>query len=306
MPHTVLENLWRRLLSPARYTARQDSSWNEEIEMLYRLGINMEDTFRYVYSQKPDLINFQQWIELNRKDSGEIEQQLITGEVLSQDDLAFYHTNGYIIVRNAVSKADCEATCNAVWDFLGKNPSDKSSWYNVHEEQRGLMVSFYDHETLNKNRFSPKIKKAYQQLYNTTELYRTIDKVSFSPPETETFSFMGSSLHWDVSLQLPIPFALQGLLYLTDCGPDDGAFNCVPGFHNIIDNWLGDIQPNENPREKALKTLQPLPVTANAGDFIIWNNKLPHCATPNKGLMPRMVQYLTYLPEGYKAASEFL
>src|SRR4051812_9363162 len=108
MPHTVLENLWRRLLSPARYTAKQDNSWNDGIEMLYSLGINMEDTFRYIYTKKPDLNDFEKWIELNRKDNNELEQQLMTEEVLSQEDLAFYDTHGYVIVRNAISKADCK------------------------------------------------------------------------------------------------------------------------------------------------------------------------------------------------------
>jgi ectoine hydroxylase-related dioxygenase (phytanoyl-CoA dioxygenase family) len=37
-------------------------------------------------------------------------------------------------------------------------------------------------------------------------------------------------------------------------------------------------------------------VLGNAGDFVIWHQALPHCATPNTSNLPRMVQYLTYLP----------
>jgi ectoine hydroxylase-related dioxygenase (phytanoyl-CoA dioxygenase family) len=117
---------------------------------------------------------------------------------------------------------------------------------------------------------------------------------------------MGSKLHWDVSLKPPIPFELQGLLYLTDCGLDDGAFHCVPGFHHKIETWLHDLEEGENPREKALKTLQPIPILGNAGDFIIWQKALPHCATPNYGQSPRMVQYLTYLPNDYNPSAEWI
>ncbi|ALM50097.1 phytanoyl-CoA dioxygenase [Flavobacterium psychrophilum] len=301
MPHTILETLWQRSVSPESENA---DSWEVEMETLYRLGISMEDTMRYLYSEKPTHENFKNWVDANRKDT--VEPDDLREDVLTPEDLDFYNTNGYVIVRKAICKPDCEATQKAIWDFLRMSPDDKTSWYVRHEEQRGLMVSFFDHETLNKNRFSARIKKAYQQLYKTQKVYRTIDKVSFNPPENNHFTYLGSALHWDVSLKTPIPFALQGLLYLTDCGPDDGAFHCVPGFHKTIENWLANVRPHESPRDKALQTLTPIPIAANAGDFIIWNNTLPHCATPNRGKAPRMVQYLSYLPEGYKAASEFI
>jgi len=301
MPHTILETLWQRSVSPE---SENTDSWEVEMETLYRLGISMEDTIRYLYSEKPTHENFKNWVDANRKDS--LEPDDLHEDVLTHEDMDFYNTNGYVIVRNAISKPDCETTQKAIWDFLRMSPDDEASWYVRHEEQRGLMVSFFDHKTLNKNRFSARIKKAYQQLYKTQKIYRTIDKVSFNPPENNHFTFLGSALHWDVSLKTPIPFALQGLLYLTDCGPDDGAFHCVPGFHKTIENWLANVRPHESPRDKALQTLTPIPIAANAGDFIIWNNTLPHCAAPNRGKAPRMVQYLTYLPEGYKAASEFI
>ncbi|MNE52771.1 Phytanoyl-CoA dioxygenase (PhyH) [compost metagenome] len=186
------------------------------------------------------------------------------------------------------------------------DPNKKESWYEGHEDLKGLMLNFSDHETLNRNRFSPRVKKAYEQLYKTTKIYKTIDKVSFNPPETANFSFLGSMLHWDMSLKKPLTFGLQGLLYLTDCGPNDGAFHCVPGFHNQIDQWLDEVEPHEDPRTKALQTLKAKPITGDAGDFIIWHQALPHCATPNKGEKPRMVQYLTYLPDDYNAAGEWI
>jgi|GEM_PF-3417052 len=304
MPHTVLKDLWQRSVAPIPDSTAKNDSWDKEIETLNKLGISMEDTVRYLYNEKPAITDFHNWIEFYRKDT--IEPIMEVENVLSQEDLAFWDANGYVIVCNAISKADCEATQNAIWNFLQMNPNDTQSWYNRHEEQCGLMVRFFDHYTLNKNRQSPRIRKAYEQLYGTSKIYKIIDKVSFNPPETNKFSFLGSSLHWDVSLKTPIPFALQGLLYLTDCGPNDGAFHCVPGFHTKIESWLASLDPAENPREKALQTLKPVPIVANAGDFIIWNNTLPHCATPNQGTLPRMVQYLTYLPEGYKAVAEFI
>ena len=48
-------------------------------------------------------------------------------------------------------------------------------------------------------------------------------------------------LHWDTNLKLPIPYKLQGLLYLTDVKQDSGAFHCVAGFHHKIENWIKNL-----------------------------------------------------------------
>lgn len=306
MHWTILETFWKRIVHPSAIpTATDNKSWDKEIKTLYQLGIGMEDTLQFLYIEKPDFETFKAWV-INRQTNEKIELEHLNTNVLSGEDLEFWNKNGYIIIKEAISKKDCEDTQRAIWDYLKMDPNNKETWYTRHENQRGLMLNFSDHETLNKNRFSPRIRKAYEQLYNTTKIYKTIDKVSFNPPETIGFNFLGSPLHWDTSLSQPITFGLQGLLYLTDCGPEDGAFHCVPGFHNEITQWLNSLEPNENPRDKAIKTLKPKPVIGNAGDFIIWNNTLPHCATPNKGKTPRMVQYLTYLPEDYNASGEWL
>lgn len=304
MPWTVLEQLWKRAVNPEN-TNPDLSNWDREVKALYQLGIGMEDTLRFLYSEKPDFGTFKTWINSRKRDSDPKIEDLAEN-VLSEEDLEFWNQNGYVVVKNAITKEDCEATQKAIWDYLKMDPNEKESWYTRHEEQKGLMLNFSDHETLNRNRFSPRIKKAYEQLYGTTNIYKTIDKVSFSPPETDNFTFLGSPLHWDMSLKKPLVFDLQGLLYLTDCEENDGAFHCVPGFHNQINEWLDELEPNENPREKALQTLQAKPIIGNAGDFIIWHNALPHCATPNKGENPRMVQYLTYLPDDYNAAGEWI
>jgi ectoine hydroxylase-related dioxygenase (phytanoyl-CoA dioxygenase family) len=305
MSWTILEKLWERTLHPSAHTsANTAQTWDSEIKTLYQLGISIEDVLQFLYFEKPDFETFKAWVT-NRLKNENTNVEDFEDKVLSEQDLQFWNKNGYVIVKNAISKDDCKDTQQAIWDFLKMDPNDKQSWYTRHEDQKGLMLNFSNHETLNKNRFSPRIKKAYEQLYQTTKIYKTIDKVSFNPPETERFRFLGSPLHWDTSLKQPIKFGLQGLLYLSDCGTNDGAFHCVPGFHTIINDWLNDLLPNENPREKAL-TLKAEPIIGEAGDFIIWNNALPHCATPNKGEKPRMVQYLTYLPDDYDASGEWV
>jgi ectoine hydroxylase-related dioxygenase (phytanoyl-CoA dioxygenase family) len=127
-----------------------------------------------------------------------------------------------------------------------------------------------------------------------------MDKVGFNPPETASYKYRGIGLHWDVSLELPIPFGLQGILYLTDTAETQGAFTCVPGFHLQIEQWLKLLPQNIDPRSEDLHRLGSKPIAANAGDCIIWHHALPHGASPNRHHLPRFVQYLNYRPIDYK------
>ena len=273
----------------------EQNDWNAFQTSLFEYGIGMEETLQFLYFNQPNTSDFQTWIDKNKRfyQNENVEH---FPDVLSQEDLKFWNKNGYVVVKSAISREDCEETQNAILDYLEASLDNSASWYKNHEAKEGLMVLFTKHPTLDKNRASLKIQKAYQQLYETDKIYRVIDKVSFNPPENNSYKFMGSLLHWDVSLRLPIPFKLQGLLYLTDVKQDSGAFHCVPGFHHQIENWIENLPKNANPREIAVQELKPIPVLGNAGDFVIWHQALPHCATLNTSDLPRMVQYLTYLP----------
>lgn len=298
--YQILYNLWEMVcLSQTKKVEPQDSreNWEEQVQTLYSLGIGMEETIRFLYHNKPSLEEFESWIYKSKTSIKGTLNVTVNEDVLTPEDLIFWKQNGYVVLRNVISKEQCVATQKAIFEFLEMQENEPSSWYKFHPEKRGLMVTFTNHQTLNANRESYKIQRAYEQLYGTAEIYKTIDKVSFNPPETDQYCFLGSKLHWDVSLNLPIPFGLQGLLYLTDCNDKQGAFHCVPGFHNQIDNWLNHLPDGINPREEALKVLNPIPVYGKAGDFIIWHQALPHCATANLGTFPRLVQYLTYLPK---------
>jgi ectoine hydroxylase-related dioxygenase (phytanoyl-CoA dioxygenase family) len=304
--YPILLNLWKRTCTSSFKEESNENStetWTKEIAELYALGIGMEETLRFLYFNKPSLQEFENWISQFEKAASKSTNNFITEDVLTAEDLMFWKENGYVVVPNVISKQQCVETQKAIFGFLNMSASDPSTWYQNHKDMRGLMLLFTHHLTLDANRETPKIRRAYEQLYNSTEIYKTIDKVSFNPPETNQFHFLGSKLHWDVSLTQPIPFCLQGLLYLTDCGPNDGAFHCVPGFHNKIESWLNNLPDEINPREEALKTFKPSPVLGKAGDFVIWHQALPHCATPNYGTSPRMVQYITYLSKQQQVQS---
>ena len=270
--------------------------------MLYALGLGLEQTVKYVYNTNPDFEQFENWItditgglndenvqRFNAIVSGSYKATGNIAEVLTPADMEFWNENGYIIIKNAVSRQDCDDVIAALCEHIGIERDNPATWYNAHRDRQGIMIQLFQHPALNKNRLSPKIRKAYEQLWNRTDIWPNTDRVGFNPPETTQYPFQGPRLHWDVSIHLPIPFGLQGLLYLADTAENQGAFTLVPGFQNRIADWRHSLPPGTNPRFENLYALGPKPIAANAGDFIIWHHALPHGSSPNTSNLPRFV-----------------
>jgi hypothetical protein len=289
-----------------------EEEWNTDNTLLAALGLGLEQTITYLFIESPTFEEFEQWVlQLH---AGEVPREKVeafnlfvmngepgkennqTGNILSQDDLEHWKEHGYVIVREAVSKEDCRDTINAVCEFLGIREDDPATWYRPHPARQGIMVQMFQHPALEKNRSSKKIRAAYEQLWGRTDLWMNTDRISFNPPECEGWSFPGPRLHWDVSLELPIPFGLQGLLYLSDTSEQQGAFTLVPGFHRRIESWIHSLPPGSDPRREDLYALGIKPIAAKAGDFIIWHQALPHGSSPNTTRLPRIVQYMNYAP----------
>lgn len=277
------------------------------------LGLGLEPTFQFLFHQRPSFPEFESWILQNGMVTPEMieyfnelvtrvesptseDEQVLSPPVLSEEDLQFWNENGYVIVRQAISPEACAETVALIYDFLGASPDDPVSWYQPHPSKQGIMVQLFKAEVLHRNRLSDRIRGAYEQLLQRQDLIVSMDRMSFNPPETDSYEFPGPNLHWDVSLKLPIPYGLQGLLYLTDTAANQGAFTLVPGFHHRIEEWLHQLPEGCDPRQEDLMALGAQPVVANAGDFIIWHHALPHGSAKNHAQSPRIVQYINYLP----------
>lgn len=318
-----LRRYWAKRLLEVEGRLGRGNARNEcglDFTLMHGLGLGIVEPPEYLFNQRPSYTEFEQWIvqklgrlpdralveRLNEMVSRyleqpqrtyPIEQEDIQDSVLSAADLAFWQENGYVLLRNAVSAEDCREAELAIWKFLGMDPQNPESWYGI---THTFWVSLFQHSALNKNRSALRIRKAFEQLWGTDDLWATVDRSSLNRPERDGINMSGPSrLHWDVSLALPIPFGVQGLLYLSDTSPEQGAFRCVPGFHRRIEQWLGDLAPEQDPRNLDLESLGPVSVPGSAGDFVIWNHALPHGSGRNLAHYPRVVQYITLFPHDY-------
>lgn len=288
--------------------------------LLYALGLGLEQTVKYLFHTAPQFDEFEDWIietagrpsantverfnDLFNADKNKKEQ--IIPQVLTDEELDFFEQNGYIIIKNAVTKADCDKTIAALCRFIDIDRNDPSTWYNANQGKQGIMVQLFQDPIMQKNRASVKIREAFEHLWQRTDLWAYADRVGFNPPETKNWRFPGPHMHWDVSLKLPIPFGLQGILYLAVTEANQGAFTLVPGFQHRINDWINSLPPGTNPRNEDLHALGSKPIAAQAGDFIIWSNALPHGSSPNTNTKPRFVQYINYAPADPVIADEWI
>ncbi|MCH2118528.1 MAG: phytanoyl-CoA dioxygenase family protein [Pirellulales bacterium] len=217
--------------------------------------------------------------------------------VLSLQDLKFWEKHGYLVIRQAVPAANCEAAAEAVWQHLDMNAKDPESWY-PHPPRRNIMVEIYQHQALWNNRQLPKVHDAFAQIWGTRRLWVSLDRASMNPPLRDTYHYEGPFLHWDLDLTKPWPFGVQGVLYLTDTAANQGAFACIPGFHHKLQTWLKRLPADVDPRQAVRDAYaqQAVFVEGQAGDLIVWHSELPHGSSENTSNRPRIAQYISMSP----------
>jgi hypothetical protein len=294
--------------------------------VIHATGLGLEQTASYLGAHAPTFEEFERWIvattggvepariarinaaivganypDETRRWIAEVEA---SDPVLTPEDLAFWDEHGYVVLHDAVPDESRKAATLALWQHLNARPDDPESWYR--RRDHGIMVQYFQHPAFEGNRRSPRIHKAFAQLWGTADLWATTDRVGFNVPERPGWKFPGPDLHWDVSVKTPIPLGTGGILYLTDTLPEQGAFTVVPGFHRRIDGWIKSLPPGADPRRQDMHALGSKPIGGRAGDLVIWHLALPHGSRPNLGTRPRMVQYINMFPTHVEEQDEWI
>lgn len=228
--------------------------------------------------------------------------------VLSKDDWDFWEKNGYVVVPQAVPQENLDEMISAIWSFLEIDPDDQEGWYRYKPYSRddmsspisaAGMVEIYQHQALWNNRQYPRVYQAFAELLGREALWVSLDRANMKPPARPDKPEWGHQgmIHWDIDTSVqPIPFGVQGVLYLTDTSENQGGFQCVPGFHNAFEEWVKTQPTDRNPRLPDLAGLEVKSVAGKAGDLVIWHRLLAHGNGHNTSDRPRLAQYITMSP----------
>ncbi|UQA77716.1 phytanoyl-CoA dioxygenase family protein [Sphingobacterium siyangense] len=234
-------------------------------------------------------------IKLSTRENGEPLR------VLSEEDWKFWIENGYIVVKNAVSKEQAKKLADFLWDYEGKDPQDPNTWYKQSAEMKMSelnntgMVEVYNHKYLWDNRQTEKVYNAFVDVWGTEKLWVTIDRANLNFPIRPGYEYKGF-IHWDYDPETK-PQNVQGVLALADQTDENmGGFQCIPELFRTYDTWKLN-QPEDRDRYKPDTTgFNPTKVKMEAGDLLIFNSSQPHGIRVNNSYKVRIAQYISMMP----------
>lgn len=226
--------------------------------------------------------------------------------VLSEEDWQFWLDNGYVIIKNAISKQQAAKSAAFIWKFEGKDPDDRSTWYKVadtHHKMKELnnsgMVEVYNNQILWDNRQSERIHQAFADIWGTEKLWVSIDRANLNFPAKPGYEHKGF-IHWDYDPETK-PQYVQGVLALVDQTDENmGGFQCIPELYRTYDTWKLTQAEDRNHFKPDTTGFTPTKVKMEAGDLMIFNSSQPHGIRPNSSDKVRVAQYITMIPADEK------
>jgi ectoine hydroxylase-related dioxygenase (phytanoyl-CoA dioxygenase family) len=224
---------------------------------------------------------------------------------LSIEDWNFWLHNGFVVIKNAVSREQAKKTADFLWEFEEKDSNNQESWYTapraemqMKELQGTGMVEVYNHQLLWENRQTERVYKAFVDIWGTEKLWATIDRANLNFPIQPGFEYKGF-IHWDYDPETK-PQNVQGVLALADqTDLEMGGFQCIPWLYRNYDSWKKSQPENRNRFQPDTKGLEKhfVKVPLEAGDLLIFNSLEPHGIRPNNSKdKVRIAQYISMMP----------
>ena len=239
-----------------------------------------------------------------------------------------------MVIKNIVPPENCDAVAQDMFDLLGWDIDDPSSWYTYpggamrsgvgsdHESGNGggTMLNMWQTQSQWNNRQHPRIYKAFCEIWGTDKLWCSIDTADCKPPKNDELPGWGAAggIHCDVEQRMlrgglameppgpsgmnaPWGLRVQGNLYIGDTAEDGGGFRAVRGFHKSFNKWIERFPEDANLDFTLLDNYDDpdfpvINIEGNKGDFLLWHSFLPHSNGTNFGTKPRMCQYITMWP----------
>ncbi len=223
--------------------------------------------------------------------------------VLSEDDWHFWKHNGYVVIKQAVSKEQAAATAAFLWEFEEKDPANPATWYTPPRAEMKMkelantgMVEVYNHQHLWNNRQVQRVYDAFVDIWGIEKLWVSIDRANLNFPIQPGFEYKGF-IHWDYDPETK-PVNVQGVLALADQTDENmGGFQCVPELYRNFDTWKLTQPADRNHFMPDVSEFDLVKVPLEAGDLLIFNSLEPHGIRPNLSKdKVRIAQYLSMMP----------
>jgi len=228
-----------------------------------------------------------------------------TLRVLTMEQWNFWKEQGYVVIKNAISREQAEQTAAFLWEYEGKNPNDKNTWYTAPRSEMKMkelagtgMVEVYNNQHLWNNRQTKKIYDAFVDIWGSEKLWVTIDRANLNLPMRPGHEYKGF-IHWDYDPETK-PQNVQGVLALGNQTDENmGGFQCIPWLFKNYDTWKLTQPEDRNHFKPDTTGLEDkiVKVSMEAGDLLIFNSSEPHGIRPNRSEdKVRTAQYISMMP----------
>ncbi|NAS12527.1 phytanoyl-CoA dioxygenase family protein [Poritiphilus flavus] len=225
--------------------------------------------------------------------------------VLSEEDWDFWIHNGYIVIKNAISREQAKATADFIWEFDEKDPNDPETWYAPPRAEMKMkeltgtgMVEVYNNQHLWNNRQAQRVYDAFVDVWGTEKLWVTIDRANLNFP-LRPGQVKKGFIHWDYDPETR-PQNVQGVLALADQTDEEmGGFQCIPWLYRNYHSWKLTQPEDRDHFQPDISGLEDkiVKVKMEAGDLLIFNSTQPHGIRPNNsGDKVRIAQYISMMP----------
>ena len=225
--------------------------------------------------------------------------------VLTMEQWKLWKHNGYVVIKQAVSREQALKTADFLWEFEEKDPDNPETWYTSERAEIKMkelagtgMVEVYNHQHLWKNRQSQRVYDAFVDIWGTERLWVTIDRANLNFPIRPGHEYKGF-IHWDYDPETK-PQQVQGVLALADQTDENmGGFQCIPWLFRNYDTWKLTQPEDRNHFQPDITGLDDklVKVPLEAGDLLIFNSSQPHGIRPNHSKdKVRIAQYISMMP----------
>jgi hypothetical protein len=222
-------------------------------------------------------------------------------------------------VVQILDEKEREASIAALWQEMGpKVTADPATWEteNWPDPKHVFLTNRYAvSEQAFRNRLHPRLIQAFAQLYDTEDLWTTIDfwgvkrATVFGDHSRPDWRTNPLALHWDTDIERYAKERehgrkrYQAILALNDNDQQVGSLVCVPGSANELLDWTktykakdGKYVPRGNPLHKRTQRI-PL----RASHCVIWDVGTAHANYSNYSNSPRLTQYVRMVPRTHWA-----
>lgn len=230
--------------------------------------------------------------------------------VLSEEEIAFYHEQGYVLVKGVLSREEAERYRRMILDMVPDDLTIPAHWHasagRIKPMREDGKQSFETPDLL-PLLFNERLYAAAVQLLGDHRLRAFDASLGITiRNDSSKDTILSQTPHLDCSVPADAPFhftleevQVGGCYYFTDVLPTGGGIHVMPGGHRWVEETVrahgGGLSGRQlNNNWKRLPGVETVEVTGEAGDFALLHHLMPHAASHNRLPTARVAQFTRF------------